>query len=282
LREQRLAESAAGLIDGSHRDVVIVPGPDRLEWLHAICSQHVADLAEGDSTESLVLSPNGHVEQHWVLTEFAGGVSGEPGDAADGTVWIDTEPGAADEVLNYLLKMRFLKRVEPAIVTADFAVLSVVGPQASAVLEAAQLPVPDDTAVALPDKGFVRRRPRGGGFDLLIDRAQLGQLAAQLRDAGATPLGSWGAAALRVARRLPRFGLDTDHRTIAHEVGWIGPAVHLDKGAGSSCFTCRATRKSCRHPVPRWSETAERWASSVRRSITTSWARSPWPWSSGR
>jgi folate-binding protein YgfZ len=126
--------------------------------------------------------------------------------------------------------MRFLKRVEPAIVTADFAVLSVVGPQASAVLEAAQLPVPDDTAIALPDKGFVRRRPRGGGFDLLIDRAKLGQLGAQLRDAGATPVGSWGAAALRVARRLPRFGLDTDHRTIAHEVGWIGPAVHLDKG----------------------------------------------------
>src|SRR5439155_2286946 len=70
LREQRSAVEGAGLIDGSHRDVLIVPGPDRLEWLHAIVSQHVANLADGESTESLVLSPNGHVEQHWVLTEL--------------------------------------------------------------------------------------------------------------------------------------------------------------------------------------------------------------------
>ena len=32
-----------------------------------------------------------------------------------------------------------------------------------------------------------------------------------------------------VAQR-PRLGVDTDERTIPHEVGWIGNAVHLDKG----------------------------------------------------
>ena len=36
--------------------------------------------------------------------------------------------------------------------------------------------------------------------------------------------------ALRVANRTPRLGLDTDHRTIPHEVGWLATAVHLDKG----------------------------------------------------
>jgi folate-binding protein YgfZ len=218
LREQRFAVESAGLLDQSHRDVVIVPGPDRLEWLHAICSQHVSQLADGDSTESLVLSPNGHVEQHWVLTEL--------GDQ----VWIDTEPGAADEVLNYLLKMRFLRRVEPAIATADFAVLSVVGPDAPDVLVAAGLPVPDQHAIALAGKGFVRRKPRGNGFDLLIGRDSLAEVGGQLRDVGAHPIGTWAAAALRIEQRLPRLGFDTDHRTIAHEVGWIGPAVHLDKG----------------------------------------------------
>jgi len=33
-----------------------------------------------------------------------------------------------------------------------------------------------------------------------------------------------------VVQRQPRLGLDTDHRTLAHEAGWIGSAVHLDKG----------------------------------------------------
>ncbi len=40
----------------------------------------------------------------------------------------------------------------------------------------------------------------------------------------------WAFEALRIAAHQPRFGLDTDHRTIPHEVGWIGAAVHLDKG----------------------------------------------------
>jgi len=35
---------------------------------------------------------------------------------------------------------------------------------------------------------------------------------------------------LRVAAAVPRIGLDTDDRTIPHEVGWVGPAVHLAKG----------------------------------------------------
>ena len=219
LGEQRRAMAGAGLIDRSHRDVLVVPGPDRLDWLHAICSQHLSALADGDSTEALVLSPNGHVEQHWQLTEL--------GDQ----VWIDTEPGAADEVLGYLLKMRFLKRVEPAIVTAEFAVLSLIGPDAIEVLGRAGLPVPESKAIALPGAGFVRPALSAGGpVDLIVARADLAEIADRLRAAGAHPIGSWAAEALRVERRQPRLGLDTDHRTLAHEAGWIGSAVHLDKG----------------------------------------------------
>ena len=44
------------------------------------------------------------------------------------------------------------------------------------------------------------------------------------------PCGVWAYEALRIARGEPRLGLDTDHRTIPNEVGWIGSAVHLDKG----------------------------------------------------
>jgi hypothetical protein len=48
--------------------------------------------------------------------------------------------------------------------------------------------------------------------------------------AGATPAGTWAYEAIRVAALRPRLGVDTDERTIPHEVGWIGAAVHLDKG----------------------------------------------------
>jgi folate-binding protein YgfZ len=221
LREQRVLDTGAGVVDRSNRDVLQVAGPDRLPWLHTICSQHVENLADGDSTEALVLSPHGHVEQHWQLTEL------------DGTVWIDTEPGAADTVLGYLQSMRFLKRVEPVVATGEWAVLSLVGPATAQVLAVAGLPQPEDGhAQALAGGGFVRRMsgPGRDAADLVVPRAQLGATVTTLRSAGAEPAGAWAFEALRVAGRRPRLGFETDHRTIPHEVGWIGSAVHLQKG----------------------------------------------------
>ena len=222
LREQRRLATAAGVVDRRHRDVLVVPGDDRLGWLHSICSQHVSALLDGDATEALVLSPHGHVEQHWQVTELGG------------QVWIDTEPGAAATVLEYLMKMRFLKRVEPADVTGEWAVLSVVGPATGDVLAAAGLPVPERAgrAVELPAGGFVRRMPWPGedAADLLVPAATADAVLDRLVAAGADRAGLWAFEALRVEARRPRLGAETDHRTIPHEVGWIGPAVHLDKG----------------------------------------------------
>ena len=215
-REQRALTTSAGVIDRSNRDVLIVPGEERLSWLHTICSQHVADLADGESTEALVLSPHGHVEQHWQFTELGG------------RVWLDVEPGTAAEVLAYLQKMRFLKRVEPADVSADWAVLTVAGPSTVDVLQAAGLPDPRERAITLPGGGFVRLS--AARADLIVPRASAPSVLDALHTAGAAPVGTLAFEAVRVAARRPRLGLETDHRTIPHEVGWIGRAVHLEKG----------------------------------------------------
>jgi folate-binding protein YgfZ len=166
-----------------------------------------------------VLSPHGHVEQHWQLTEL------------DGQVWIDTEPAAADEVYGYLDKMRFLSRVQPAVVTSQWAVVTAAGQRLGQVLADAGLPPAPGPgrAVALPGGGFLRGMP-DGSVDLLVLRADLATIAGRLTGAGAQPAGAWAWEALRVAARRPRLGFETDHRTIPHEVYWIGTAVHLDKG----------------------------------------------------
>ena len=226
LREQRVLATGAGLIDQSHRDVLVVGGPDRLEWLHTICSQHLAGLADAGTTEALVLSPHGHVEQHWQVTELAG------------QVWLDTEPGAAPVVLDYLEKMRFLKRVQPQDVSDAWAVLALAGPQSAQVLHAAGVPVPapgSATQISGDDDGFIRRAlpwtdTAVDEYALVVPRASVAKLAARLQTAGAHPCGTWAYAALRVDQLRPRLGFETDHRTIPHEVGWIGTAVHLNKG----------------------------------------------------
>jgi folate-binding protein YgfZ len=223
LGEQARAVRGVALIDRSNREVLTIAGPDRLAWLHSICSQHVSDLRDGQGAQSLVLSPNGHVEQHWIATEL--------GDQ----LWLDTEPGASDDVLGYLLKMRFMKRVEPTRVSDAWTLLSLVGPRTAEVLAAAGLPdIPADqyASVPLEGGGFLRRMPDLGApiVDLLIPRADLEAVARRLLDAGAGTAGTWTYEALRVGARSPRLRFETDHRTIPHEVQWIGSAVHLNKG----------------------------------------------------
>ncbi|TQN41221.1 hypothetical protein FHU33_0583 [Blastococcus colisei] len=221
LREQRLLAEGAGLVDRGDRDVLTVPGADRLSWLHSITSQHLDRLADGSGSEALVLSPNGHVEHHLAIAELGG------------TTWADVEPGTGEALLAFLQKMRFMLRVEPAMVTADWAVLSLVGPEAAEVLAVAQLPVPDrEYEVRALDAGFVRRMPPigdGGAtvFDLVVRRGEIDATVDRL----AAPLaGVQAYEALRVEARLPRFGVDTDHRTIPNELPWLRTAVHLEKG----------------------------------------------------
>jgi tRNA-modifying protein YgfZ len=231
-REQRTLATAAGLVDRSHRGVLAIPGPDRLSWLHSLTTQHLTELAPWQGTELLVLSPHGHVEQHALVTD----------DGA--TTWLDTEPGQAGPLLDFLTRMRFLTRVEPADVTADWALLSLVGPAAAvpgvtlAPPEVAPVPGPKFASAdvprrpttsypvaALPEGGWARRM--GYGYDLLVPRASVPEWADRL---GVPWVGVWAFEALRVAERRPRLGLETDHRTIPAEVGWLADAVHLDKG----------------------------------------------------
>jgi folate-binding protein YgfZ len=218
IREQRALARGAGWVDRGNRGVIAVPGADRLSWLHSITSQHLSALADGTGTEGLVLSPHGHVEQHFVVAELAG------------TTWLDTEPGAVPGLLAYLNSMRFLLRVEPRDATAELAVLTVAGPDSAAVLARAGLPAPGPLWSVLPLDGGFARRTREHETDLLVPRASLADVAERLTDAGATPTGTWAYEAMRVEARRPRSGFETDHRTIPHEVGWIGTAVHLDKG----------------------------------------------------
>ena len=114
---------------------------------------------------------------------------------------------------------------------ADWAVLAVVGPTAPQVLVAAGFPLPaaDLRAEPLAAGGFVRRRT-ADEFDLVVPRPSAGGVRQTLLDAGARAAGTWAYEARRVARREPRLGFETDHRTLPHEVFWIGRAVHLDKG----------------------------------------------------
>jgi folate-binding protein YgfZ len=200
--EQRALAEASGLVDRSNRDVLRIGGQDRLSWLNSISTQKLDDLQAGNAQQTLILSPHGHVEHHLDLVD-------------DGAcTWVHVEPGEAASLLEFLESMRFMMRVEAEDVSGDYAVLTLIGP--------AVPPDAADGAAAVLKFGF--------GTDLVVGREQLNDVAIRLRGRGFRLAGMLAHEALRIAGHRPRFGTDTDHRTIPHEMGWIGSAVHLAKG----------------------------------------------------
>ncbi len=221
LGEQRAAATAAVVVDRSHRAALQQTGGERKSWLHTISSQHVSGLPDGAVAENLSLDGQGRVEDHWLQTQL------------DGVTVLDTEPWRGQPLLDFLRKMIFWADV--VVEPADLAVLSLIGPAAPKALADLGLVVPAApwTATPLPDGGFLRA-VFPGEFDLVVPRADKDDWLSRLDGVGVRPAGAWTYEAHRVSTLRPRLGVDTDERTIPHEVGWIGGpgqgAVHLEKG----------------------------------------------------
>lgn len=221
MREQRLLEQGLAVVDLSHRGVVTVTGPDRLSWLHSMTTQQLTGLAPYTSTESLVLSPHGHIEHDLHLVD-----DGE-------TTWITVEPGTAPALVEWLDSMRFMLRVEVSDVTSAYAVLgepvgaeSLPGERAERGVIAWRDPWPavgSDTALYAE----VDPHPAAGRAwrELIVPRDRLIEEVGDRHVAG-----TWAAEAERIGAWRPRLGKETDHRTIAHELDWLRTAVHLHKG----------------------------------------------------
>jgi folate-binding protein YgfZ len=208
LKEQRLMSQMPVRIDLSHKEVVTVTGPDRLTWLNDLTTQDL--LAPFTSTQALILSPHGHIEHDLhVISE------GE-------TVWLIVEPGTAAALTEYLIKMRFMLRVEIENKSSDYAIVGASGWAEDT------YPTWHSSPAYLDDFSdkYVQRRPASWQItEFVVPRDFLNDALA-----GHDLVGTWAWEAARIRAAVPRLNLDTDHKTIPHEVGLISAAVHLHKG----------------------------------------------------
>ena len=90
-------------MSGARRDVVRVTGPDTWTFLQNLLSQDVANLADGDSRPTLLLTPQGKVDVVGVITRV--------GDAAV----IDTDPGWGERLVASLTRFKIRTKVELAV-----------------------------------------------------------------------------------------------------------------------------------------------------------------------
>jgi hypothetical protein len=188
VKEQRALEAGTAWADLSHYSVISVAGVDRLKWLHDLTTQFVSDLQPGVWMPGMILDAKGHVEYQFNLVD-------------DGAAtFLVLDPGYADNLVEYLTKMKFMLRVDVADVSDTYVVLRAPG-------------VPTEI---------------GGPF-ALVPRTELDEMK-QTFGGVATQVGTWALDAERVAAHRPRIGFETDHKSIPNELGVLNSAVHMKKG----------------------------------------------------
>jgi tRNA-modifying protein YgfZ len=200
LEQRKLLEQKAYVLR-SDQSVLEITGPDTLSWLHSLTSQNIQNLLPGDSTESLLLTPNGHIEHQLKLIITATGAL------------VVVHQDRLDALIDWLQKMRFRSKVE--ISTRDE--LKVFG-------SFADLRSNGSTWVdpwSQPAAASVSYNPERKDFpwqELVSENAPVLERA-----------GLMAYHALRIAAGRPEI-TDIDERSLPHEFDWLNSAVHLSKG----------------------------------------------------
>lgn len=225
LAEQRALDAGAAIVDLSHRGVVIVEGEDRLSWLHSMTSQRLTGLRPGESTETLLLDPNGRIERAIRLVD-----DGE-------RAWLLVDEGSAEPLAAYLTRMRFALRVAVRDASDEYAaVLAFAGPAAELLRGAG--PVAewrDPWAGVLPGGIQYQRGTEHAGAEwsasqFVFPRTALEGLAERVRAGEIRAAGTLALDALEVRAWRPTQHGDVDDRSIPHEFDWLRTSVHLTKG----------------------------------------------------
>ena len=230
LAEQRELAAGRAVAPLGDRRVLAVAGPDRLSWLDSITSQATAALTPGESSELLVLDPQGHVEHAASVLD--------DGD----TTWFVVDAADADALLGWLLRMRFRLAVEPRD-AAEYAVVGAVATSGTGPVPASLVAAPHGVPLVWRDPwpgvsaggwGYSAADPHPGAerrwVEAIVPMAALDDLAASVSAGAIGAAGLLAADALRIAAWRPRWSGEVDGRTIPHEADWLRTAVHLDKG----------------------------------------------------
>lgn len=219
LIEQRELAAGRAISPLTDRTLIEVAGEDRLTWLDSITSQSVGHLRLGDSTELLVLDPQGRVEH--AAGVFEDGAS----------VWLIADDADAEKLAAWLQRMVFRSRVTVTVRPDAALVGFLAGGEAEERITAS---APNDVPVVWRDP-WHQVQP-GGHQYALVDQhpgADYPWSVALVDDVAALSgpfAGALAAEALRVAAWRPRWSHEVDERTIPHESDWIRSAVHLSKG----------------------------------------------------
>ena len=229
--EYKAVRSAAGLIDLSHRGLLQFTGPDRLAFLQGMLSNDLRILQPFDGQYATLLTQQGKVIADVRVL------------CAMNSFYLDFWENLKDKIVAHLNRYLIADEVEIADRSQEYAMLSIQGPRAQALLRRILAP-----EVELPSRPKQHAMVEIDGaatcvvydshtgeseYGLIAPLSAFASIAQKLTGAGNEFSAAWvGEDAqniLRVEAGIPRYGIDFTEENLLLEVG-IDHAFSFTKG----------------------------------------------------
>lgn len=235
--DYRIVTEGCGLIDRSERGKLALSGPDAREFLNGQVTNELMTLRPGEGRYAAFLTHKGKM-----LGDVRVLAVGDAGGDAPGELLLDTERVCLQALFDMIRRYQVGYRVELHKRTLERGLVSLLGPEADAVLAQA-LPAEEHANTTVTIASSPVPSPAGErdgidalavrtdlGIDLICDSAHTTALADALRARGAVRVSEQAAECVRVERGRPRYGLDLDDTVIPQEAALNERAVSFTKG----------------------------------------------------
>jgi len=216
--QYRQLREECGLLDRSDRGKLMISGSEAAEYLQGQLTNDIEALAPGEGQYAALLDRKGHLQADMRVLR----ISPEE-------IWLDTEPVALEGARRHLEMYKIGREVTIVDLTAERAVLSLIGPRSVEIAGTAALP---EFAVEAAGTGAVDFLAVGtpDGIDLIARTGDVERLRTVLVSAGAAEISREAAEVLRIEAGIPRFGAEMSAETMPAEAGIVERAVSFTKG----------------------------------------------------
>jgi len=216
--QYRQLREECGVLDRSGRGKLIVSGPEAAEYLQGQLTNDVEALSPGEGQYAALLDRKGHMQADMRVLRIAAE-----------EIWIDTEPEALAATRRHLEMYRIGREAAIADLTAERAILSLIGPRSVELAGTAALPEHANEATGVSGVACLAVGT-AGGIDLIARPADAGRLREALTGAGAVEVGPEAAEVVRIEAGIPRFGTEMSAETMPAEAGIVERAISFTKG----------------------------------------------------
>ena len=209
------------LLELGPRGVIRATGEDRARLLHAMTTNHIQQLQDGQGCYALFLNAQGRILADANIL------------CLQDSLLLDTEPGARRKVFEHLDRMIIADDVTLEDLTEQRAVIGLEGPRSGDMLgRIGKLPAAPaaNTWVWCEDRIVAGISATGApGFRLIVPLAEKAPMIELFLRAGAVISGPQDWLAARLENVRPLFGIDFSDNVIPHEAQLLH-ALHFDKG----------------------------------------------------